>query len=62
MGFDDTDDEQQVPPLRFASVGMTLLFEVVFLLHSADDDAGHCQIQDLFCNDKVWCLLASLAV
>jgi hypothetical protein len=25
--FDDAEDEQQVPPLRFASVGMTLLFE-----------------------------------
>jgi hypothetical protein len=24
--FDAADDEQQVPPLRFASVGMTLLF------------------------------------
>jgi hypothetical protein len=24
--FDATDDEQQVPPLRYASVGMTLLF------------------------------------
>jgi len=24
--FDITDDEQQVPPLRFAPVGMTLLF------------------------------------
>jgi hypothetical protein len=48
--------------IRVRSVGMTLLFEVVFLYHSADDDAGHCQIQDFFCNDKVWCLLASLAV
>jgi hypothetical protein len=24
--FDAADDEQQVPPLRFATVGMTLLF------------------------------------
>jgi hypothetical protein len=60
--FDDGDYEQQVPPLRYASVGMTLLFGVVFLLQLADDDAGHRQIQDFFCNDKVWCLLASLAV
>jgi hypothetical protein len=27
FGFVDADDEQQVPPLRFASVGMTPLFE-----------------------------------
>ena len=30
--FDTSDDEQQVPPLRFASVGMTLLFLPVFHL------------------------------
>ena len=81
--------KQQVPPLRYASVGMTILLQGQVLLAealagtaelssrpkrsevegpavsfpgSADDDARHCQLQDLAGEKKVGRLLAALAV
>ena len=59
FGFDDVEDEQQVPPLRFAPVGMTHLLRVKYP-NTQNDVSSRPERTRISCHaalDKTTCFL-----